>query len=123
MSCAYRYLLSSSLMFLIFSQLGCLEPSREDYRDDLAQASCERLEACGNIPGSYDSFDDCIVEKRADFNDLWPASKCDNGRINEARAEDCIKRAESYSCNSNFLDDLAFVNECRADKVCIDPAN
>lgn len=123
MSCVYRSLLSSALIFITLSQVACLEASREDYRDDLAQASCERLEACSKIPGSYDSFDDCVVEKRADFNDLWPESECGNGRINEVRAEDCIKRAETYSCNSNFFDDLAFVNECRAEKVCIDPAN
>lgn len=119
MSCAYRYLLSGSLMFLLMNQVACLEPSREDYRDDLAQASCERQEACGNI----DDIDDCIVEKRADFNDLWPADKCGNGRMNEARAEDCIKRAESFSCSGNFIDDLAFLNECKASKVCIDPAD
>lgn len=116
--------LKSSLWFVVCGALllgvAC-EPTREELRDDLAAATCQRAEDCGKIPGSFDSYDDCIVDKRADYNDLWPESECSNGRINEDLARSCIARRENYSCNSSFLDDLAFINECNADKVCIDP--
>ena len=113
--------LAALLGAMTLSSLACFAPSREDYRDDLAMAHCERLDACGKLNSTHGSLDDCLVKKRSDYNDLWPADKCSDGRINPDSAQACIARQSSRSCNANFLDDLAFLQECSANKVCTEP--
>lgn len=101
---------------------ACGPASREDWRNEAARASCNRQDDCGNIgPGKdFRDYDDCEVNQRNRFNQLWPADACSGDRINEARAEACISRIENASCNSGLFDGLAFASECNAGKVCID---
>ena len=113
---------------LAMSLSACLEPSREDQRDAAAGAYCERLDACGDIGAGerYASADDCAVAQRDLFNDLWPADKCSDGRINEERYDACVDKLRGVECNMNIFDvvDLAkFAADCNAGEVCIDPAD
>jgi len=107
---------------------GCTEPSRESQRDTAADTYCERLEACGDVGAGqrYASMDDCAIAQRDFFNDLWPADKCSDGRINEERFDSCVADLEVAECSMNIFDvlDVAeFLAKCRAQEVCIDPAN
>lgn len=107
------------------SMSACLEPSRESQRDTAADAYCGRLEQCGDIgPGErFSSFDDCVIDQRDSFNDLWPASECSDGRMNEDRYDICLAKIRSADCNANFFDALDFTLDCNANEVCTDPIN
>jgi hypothetical protein len=104
---------------------GCLEPSREAQRDTAANTRCSRLEECGEIGSGerYTDFDDCVVEVRASFNDLWPADECADGRINEELFDGCLQDLRTSDCNENFFDQLEFLGDCNADAICTDPPN
>jgi hypothetical protein len=104
---------------------GCAgEPSREEYRDEITEAVCDRYDECGRIGSGrdYNSMDDCRVDMRNTFNDLWPSSECDQGRINPDRYDICYSRAKSLSCNNMLGETLWFGLNCNANQVCIDPA-
>lgn len=104
--------------------LGCAgEPTREEYRDDIAEAVCDRDATCGRIgPGQvYSTMGDCIIDRAKTFNDLWPSNRCDEGRINPDRYQICYLRARSYSCDNPNGEVLWFAINCNADRVCIDP--
>jgi len=114
-------LLKSSLAIaLALPLLGCGEPTREDYRDEAAETYCDRTDACGNVGDgqTYDSYSDCIIEQTDRFNSAWPASECDNGRINEAQFDRCLDRINVAACDGSWLDQLSALSECRAGNVC-----
>lgn len=96
---------------------SCLEPSRESYRDMAAEEVCDEAERCGNL-GNL-SYEDCIIDERARFNDLWPESECSDGRINEVRYEQCLNRSRTAVCDGNVFDLLSAASECQASQVCI----
>ncbi len=104
---------------------GCPEPSRESQRDTAADTRCGRLEECGKIGSgeTYSDFDDCVVSVRSDFNELWPAEECSDGRINEELFEGCLQDLRTGDCNENFFDQLGFIGDCNANAICTDPPN
>lgn len=113
-------------LFLVFGILvlsSACTPTREDLRNDIAEATCRRAEECGKIGSGekYSTYDDCYIDRQDFYNDLWPANDCGEGQINEKNAEDCITRAEIQSCDAGFFDNISFVSQCNADKVCTDP--
>jgi hypothetical protein len=114
------------LAVALLALAACGDTDRTDYRDDMAEANCARLQECGEIGPEegqrYEDVEDCLLDKLSDFNDFWPASKCDDGRINEAKFEECHSRISTLSCDTGgaFIDSVAFVSECNAEKVCID---
>lgn len=95
---------------------ACSEPTREQYRDMAAEEVCDEAQRCDNLGEA--SYDDCIVENEARFNDLWPASECDGGRIDADAFETCMNRARTAACDENILDLGLAWNDCRASKVC-----
>lgn len=113
------------LLVVALTTAGCIEPSRESRRDSAADARCGRLNECGRIGSgeTYATFDDCVVEERSTFNDLWPSDECSEGRMNEELYEECLQELRTGSCNENFFDLLSFVGECNAGQVCVDPVN
>lgn len=113
----------TSLAIIVLLAIGsflsaCSEPTREDYRDLAAEEVCDEADRCDNL--GEDSYDDCIIENRDRFNDLWPASECDDGRIDEDSFESCMNRARTAACEENILDMGLAWNECRASNVCSD---
>ena len=118
-------LVSADLIPLLAMASACGEPSREDYRDDMVAARCDRLMQCGD--DTYDSYEDCEIDVRAFFNDLWPSDQCSDGRISEAKFEFCRDLVATSRCDPNFFQQVGdvaeFNQECSADAVCIDPAD
>jgi hypothetical protein len=95
---------------------ACGEPTREEYRDMAAEEVCDEAERCDNL--GDESYDDCIIENESRFNDLWPASDCDEGRIDADAFETCMNRARTAACEENIFDLGLAWNDCRASQVC-----
>lgn len=106
---------------------GCGEPSREEARDDIAQVRCDRFEECGQIGSGerFSSMDACVVDQTREFDMRWPAARCSSGHLNEARYEDCLKRASTLACDGAIAiaDQQAFDMECSARRLCVDPGD
>lgn len=111
-----------------------LEPSRDDRINKLADEACDRYEDTDDgCPGygtgenqKYANETDCENDFRNAAVRLWPADRCDGGRIDNGRFETCLDRVEQYACSTggqNFLDGISALNECSADQVCVDSAN
>lgn len=112
-------LISLLILFFAASLLSaCGEPTRDQYRDMAAEELCAEADRCGNL--GERTYNDCLVEERARFSDLWPSSECSDGRINADRYERCINRVKVAACDGNFFDGLSAWSECRASQVCID---
>ncbi len=112
-----------AIMALGVSLTACSETTREEYRDEMTDQACERYYGrCDQVgPGkTYASKDECTVKVRAQINDMWPADKCDDGRIDESKFDACMTRVSNASC-SNLLDWASFLVECSANKVCTAP--
>lgn len=101
------------------------EPSREQYRDDLAMVRCEREERCGNLGNYGGTFEDCLIEETANANQVWPEADCGGGRIDDELALACYDEVRTWSCTGlDSLGDLGRVLDvCQADRVCVDPPN
>lgn len=102
---------------------ACFAPSREDNRDALADAFCtlQDSESCKNIgPGKdYNTFDDCIVDRKGSYNDLWPSDKCTDDNMNQDKVDDCVTRIEiANNCGKGISEGLSFLSACNSDKVC-----
>ncbi|RAL20434.1 hypothetical protein DL240_16650 [Lujinxingia litoralis] len=108
------------VLAVALSQFACGEPTREDYRDEAAETFCDRSDDCGNVGEgrTYSSYSDCLVEKKADFNDVWPADQCSGDRIIESQFDRCLDRIKVSACDGSWLDQLSTLNECRAGNVC-----
>lgn len=112
-----------AIMALGVSLTACSETTREEYRDEMTDQICQDYYGrCGKVgPGkTYASKDDCTVKVRVQINDMLPASKCDDGRIDEGKFEACMTRVSNASCSS-LLDWTSFLAECNASKVCTAP--
>ncbi len=113
------------LCAMAVAMTGCIEPSRESRRDTAADSRCGRLDECGRIGSgeTYSSFDDCVIDQRDRFNDLWPSDECSEGRMNEEIYEECLQDLRTSSCNENLFDLIGFGIECGPGNVCVDPVN
>ncbi|MBX3216782.1 MAG: hypothetical protein KF850_32405 [Labilithrix sp.] len=111
-----------------------VEPSRESRIESLASAVCERYADTGaGCPGygtgddqKYATESDCEADFHTKAANLWPAERCDSGRIDNARYESCVTRAKNYACSEgaqNIVDAISALDECSASKVCTDSAN
>jgi hypothetical protein len=116
---AITFIVTAGLLFAA----GCGEPTRDDRVMDIAEAGCDRFDACGEIGEGerYSSRSECLSELEGDFYTLWPADTCDAGQINEAKFNSCVVDAQNFPCDSNAFDTGGFALECRAGNVCIDP--
>ncbi len=117
-----RSLMVLMVIALTVSLMGCIEPSREGYRDIAADTVCDEMDRCGRLGsgGEYSSYSDCVVEERSRFNSMWPESHCGDGKINADRFDDCMRRAELWACSGTLLDFLAAADSCHRNRVCID---
>lgn len=117
-----KWFIMTSLAALVFAS-GCGEPTRDERVMDIAQTGCDRFETCGEIGSDerYDTYAECLSELEGTFYDLWPADSCGQGQINDSEFDRCVDRAANYPCDSNFLDQLSYLNECGSGDVCIDP--
>ena len=100
-----------AMMAMVVSLTACSEMTREEYRDEMTDQACkEYYGRCGEIgPGkTYATKDECTVKVKSQVNDMWPANKCDDGRIDENKFDGCMKRASAASC-SNLLDWMSFL--------------
>jgi len=110
-----------------------LEPSRDARIRSLASAACDRYaDTAIGCPGygtgssqTYATEGDCErdVEERA--SNLWPAARCSDDRIDSAAYQRCEDRVKTYVCSTgvtNVFDGIAALEECDADRVCVDPA-
>lgn len=110
-----------------------VEPSRESRIDNLADEACDRYADTGaGCPGygtgsdhKYATEADCENDFRSKASDMWPADRCDNGRIDNSRYQTCIDRVKNFACSSggqSILDAVSALSECNADQVCTDPS-
>lgn len=104
-----------------------LEPSRETRVVGIAAAACDRFDECGEISGDddalYGSADECRSDMEDRFYSLWPNDDCGAGQINNSKYEECVSRANNYSCDDNIFDFVSFYSNCNASDVCTDPRN
>ncbi len=114
-----------TLPLLLIPALFACEPSREQYRDDLATTLCERADRCNNLDRYGGTFDDCLVEETANANDYWPSPECSDGKINDDLARICQDEVRAWACSGlESLGDFGKVNDkCKASTVCVDPSN
>jgi hypothetical protein len=110
-----------------------LEPSRDTRIKSLASAACSHYGDKGSgCPGfgtgadqKYASQADCESEFQSQAVKLWPDAECNRGQISAEGYAKCEARAESYACStgvSSFFDAISALDECKASKVCTDPA-
>lgn len=107
----------SLLISLAFAALtGCV--SVEGAREGAAQRHCKFEERCGNVGSgkSYATLDECMIDKRGDWLDIWPTDRC-NGRINGDTLNVCYQAIENTQCN-NLVDFLATASKCESSDVC-----
>ncbi len=107
---------SLSLCVGLLALAGCV--SVVDAREGGAQRLCRFESRCGNVGSGerYASADECLVAKRADFQDLWPTDKCD-GRISGDSLNICFQAIENTQCN-NLIDLFATLSKCESGDVC-----
>lgn len=105
-----------SLFVVCASFVGCL--SVEGAREGGAERTCQFNARCGEIgPGeNYSSFNDCMVEQRANFQNLWPTDRC-RDRINGQTLDVCYRALENTQCN-NLVDIIATLSKCQSSDVC-----
>lgn len=120
-----RIKLASILMItaLFASLTACAEPTREEYRDDMTHHACNNYYGrCGRIGAgkTYATLDECIVKLKPTIDNMWPADKCDDGRIDESQFNACMDRVSNASCTS-LWDWLSFGEQCGAANVCTAP--
>ncbi|MBA2662042.1 MAG: hypothetical protein H0U74_07075 [Bradymonadaceae bacterium] len=122
MKCSPSFVITLCLFCFIALSAACSDPTREEYRDEITEEACKSYESCGDIGSgkTYSSKEDCEIKVRSNINDLWPADRCDDGRINPEKFDQCLDRARVVPCGNAF-DFWSFVAECNADKVCTDP--
>ncbi|WP_437785793.1 DUF6184 family natural product biosynthesis lipoprotein [Sorangium sp. So ce1097] len=106
------------------------EASREARITQIAEAACDRYaDTEAGCPGygtgddqEYETEEDCQRDFEARAADLWPASECGSGQINESRYDVCEERAKAVACSGGIFDAIAALSECSAESVCTDPA-
>jgi hypothetical protein len=101
-----------------------LEPSRETRIESLASTACDRYASCTGYGAdkTYASETDCKADFENKAANLWPASQCDNGQINNDHYETCVSSTENVACDGGLLDTIVALSDCNANKVCTDPA-
>lgn len=116
----------ASLGALLGFGLGCGEPTLVEATDDIAQVRCERFDECGDVGAGerYPSFDRCVSEQTAEFEQRWPVERCAEGHLNEELYDSCLKRAETIACSGALQasDQQAFDAACSARQLCVDPS-
>jgi hypothetical protein len=84
-----------------------------------ASKTCDSYDRCGEI-GSDKSFttsSECETDRKAFWNDRWPAADCD-GHINGEKLQFCLDAIKVTSCDS-FIDQLQTVySKCAKSDVC-----
>ncbi len=107
------------------------EASREARITQIAEAACDRYaDTEAGCPGygtgdeqEYETEEDCQRDFEARAADLWPASECGSGQINDSRYDVCEERAKAVACSQGLFDAIAALDECSADSVCTGPAD
>ncbi|AUX23921.1 uncharacterized protein SOCEGT47_044510 [Sorangium cellulosum] len=107
------------------------EASREARITQIAEAACDRYaDTEAGCPGygtgdeqTYETEGDCQRDFEERAADLWPASECGSGQINESRYDVCEERAKAVACSESIFDAIAALDECSAESVCTDPAD
>lgn len=108
------------------------EPSRDSRISSLASAACSHYgDKSSGCPGygtganqKYATAGDCERDFQQQASKLWPDDRCNNGQINGSAYDACEGKAKVYACSTgaaSFFDAIAALDECKADKVCIDP--
>lgn len=112
-----------TLPLLLLPALFACEPSREQYRDDLAVSLCERQDRCNGLSNYGGDFNECMIDARATANDNLPVNECSAGQINDANIEVCQQEIASWDCDGlGALGDAVDVaNKCAASRLCSDP--
>jgi len=123
---ANRWIIGTMAIFGL-TIIGCGPPSRERARDNAAEELCQRFEECGRIgTGDGDlhaTIDDCLIDRRDEFNSLLPTEDCSNGEINELQYEECLTTIREQSCDNDLgalFDFFEVRAECSASDVCVD---
>jgi hypothetical protein len=105
--------------------------TRADRISELADSVCARYaDTSAGCPGygtgsdqKYQTEGDCERDYENKAGELWPADKCDDGRINSGKFDVCKDRAKAVACSGNVWDAVAALAECNASAVCTDPAD
>lgn len=108
-----------------------VEASRASRIASLAEAACDRYaDTAAGCPGygtasnqKYETASSCENDFKQKAEDLWPVSRCSDGKIDSSRFDACVNRAKNFACSTggqNVLDAISALDECKADKVCVD---
>lgn len=95
---------------------GPVEGSRLWGRDRLAQARCDRFDACGEIAGGkrYESKSACLTREQSDLDDAWSSDKCDH--VDSVGLDACLSATRGRTCDAKIS---SMPSECDRDKVCV----
>ncbi|WP_437600744.1 DUF6184 family natural product biosynthesis lipoprotein [Sorangium sp. So ce590] len=106
------------------------EASREARITQIAEAACDRYaDTEAGCPGygtddqTYATEEDCQRDFEDRAGELWPATECGSGQINDSRYDVCEERAKAVACSEGIFDAIAALDECSAGSVCTDPAD
>ena len=107
------------------------EESREARITQIAEAACDRYaDTEAGCPGygtadeqTYETEEDCQRDFEDRAAELWPASECGSGQINDSRYDVCEERAKAVACSQGIFDAIAALDECSTETVCTDPAD
>ncbi|XYH93541.1 DUF6184 family natural product biosynthesis lipoprotein [Sorangium sp. So ce1128] len=107
------------------------EESREARIEQISEAACDRYaDTEAGCPGygttddqTYETEEDCERDFADRAAELWPASECGSGQINDSRYDVCEERAKAAACSQGIIDAIAALDECSAENVCSDPAD
>jgi hypothetical protein len=90
--------------------------SRTSARDQLAQARCERFDACGEIASGkrYDTKSACVTREQSDLDDAWKSEDCDH--VDQVGLDACLNATRGRTCDAKLS---SMPSECDRDKVCV----
>ncbi len=111
------------VLFSVVLGFSACKKTRADYRDDITDAVCKELRKCDGIGEGkkYRNMDDCRTEVGAEYNRRWDAESCE-GKINDAKFQECKTKARANACDGNILDGIGFAIQCGAGDVCVPDA-
>src|SRR5687767_7514769 len=88
-------------------------------RDMATDRSCDWYAKCGEIGAGkkYGDRDQCEVDVRSGWNDMWPVADCDK-RIAPEDLDLCLKAIDITQCGNSFDFFNTVFNKCSKAEVC-----
>jgi hypothetical protein len=109
--------LVSAGALLVGRGCGGVTDTRAQARDQAAQATCTRYQACNDIGSglTYSDYNSCVTVWQGNWESAWPASTC-QGKIDQAQLTVCLDAIGATTCTG--FDFVLTLAKCGAGSVC-----